>query len=422
MSPRGQGFKAAIKHKRAAAVLMIAAALAFPALLEASVTVEGAPSWLRAPMERSAASVWAEIKNTGAPEPERLRLLSVVAGRVFAGYSVAGIFQKGEKAVLTLKAEETTPWRVEVTPPHLSPPADGWFQDNSSGLAGKIEEKIGDLPLEALSWADIPLKEEVESLCAPLLPGWSPSLIVRLDREGAVLRVSFAPKPPLVLAVVPKVSSGTLPVMLQSDLNENILRTLAPVVGLPIEWADFNKERVEALAADSLGQTRIVENTRSRVRVTFNPDRLASTEAEVESPKYSLRAWVAAYAGSDAKYPEIGLHMGRKFLPFSGWDMELYGEWILSANDFSLESRWGVRWSPWKGVMAGAEQAFPGNETWYRLWLEGGERAPYLWWRISEGGRHHLGAGYRINRRVSLEIHYDGRDEDKLSLKAISDL
>ena len=102
--------------------------------------------------------------------------------------------------------------------------------------------------------------------------------------------------------------------MLQSDLNENILRALAPVAGLPIEWAEFNKKRVEDLASDSLRQTRIVDNTRSAVRVTFNPGQLAAAEASVESPRYSLRAWVAAYAGSDTRYPEIGLHMGRKSL------------------------------------------------------------------------------------------------------------
>lgn len=102
--------------------------------------------------------------------------------------------------------------------------------------------------------------------------------------------------------------------------------------------------------------------------------------------------------------------------------MEAYGEWLLLANDFTLESRWGLRWSPWKNIMAGVERAFPGNVTWYRLWIDGGVKAPYLWWRVDEDGHHNLGAGYRINPRVSLEIHYDGRDEDKISIKALSDL
>lgn len=422
MSLWGQRFKASVIHKRAGAVLLIALALAFPALSEGSVKIEGVPRWLKAPMERSAESVWSEIKNSGAPGPENLRLLALVAGRVFSGYSVAGVFQRNDGAVLSLEPGPVPRWRAEIDPPRLSPPADLWFRENASGLAEGIEKIIRDLPLDALSWADVSLKKEVEVLCSPRLPGWSPSILVRLQGEETVLRISFAPRPPLVLAVVPKVSSGTLPVMLQSDLNENILRALAPVAGLPIEWAEFNKKRVEDLASDSLRQTRIVDNTRSAVRVIFNPGQLAAAEASVESPRYSLRAWVAAYAGSDTRYPEIGLHMGRKFLPFSGWDMELYGEWILAVNDLSLESRWGVRWSPWKGIMAGAEQAFPGNQTWYRLWYEGGERAPYLWWRVSERGLHNAGVGYRINRRVSLEVHYDGRDEDKLSLKAISDL
>ncbi len=421
MSLWGHGIKL-IKSGRAVAVLLIAAALAFPASLEASVVTEGLPRWLRTPVERSASSVWAEIRSSGATARESLRLMALVAGRLFSGYSVTDVSPRGENIVLSLTPEGRTPWQAEVISPHLSHPADQWFSENASSLQEKIMAVIRDLPMDALSWADIPLKDEIESLCAPLLPGWIPSLLVRLDGDVPVLRISFAPGPPFVLAVVPRVTSATLPVMLRADLNENILRALAPVVGLPIKWAEFNREKVEALAARSLERTKIVENTRSAVEVTFNPDQLSAVEAEVESPKYSLRAWVAAYAGSDARYPEIGLHMGRKFMPFSGWDMELYGEWILSANDFSLESRWGVRWSPWKGIMAGAEQAFPGNETWYRLWLEGGERAPYLWWRISERGWHHLGAGYRINRRVSLEIHYDGREEDKISLKAISDL
>jgi len=33
-----------------------------------------------------------------------------------------------------------------------------------------------------------------------------------------------------------------------------------------------------------------------------------------------------------------------------------------------------------------------------------------------------VGLGYRLNQRISLEIHYDGRDEDKISIRALSDL
>lgn len=424
MSPTGTVIGNSRIFMRAVAVLILAAALLFPGPAKASVVIEGAPPWLRERMERSAASVWAEIRQGGsASANDGLRLLSLVAERVFAGFDVADSFYRGEKAVLQLRPQEgTAPWKVEIFTPQLAFPVDGWFREDVSGLGEKIVSHLGHLPVDALSWADGSLKELIDTLCSPRLPGWSASLLVRLEKEGPILRVSFVPKPPFVLAVVPRVSSDTLPVMLRSDLNENILRTLSPVVGLPIEWVSVHRGKVEEMAAGSLRQTNIVGNTRSAVEVSFKAAQIAAADAFVDSPKYSVRAWVAAYAGSDTKYPEIGLHMGRKFLPVSGWDMELYGEWILSANDFSLESRWGIRWSPWKNILAGVERAFPGNVTWYRIWIEGGVRAPYLWWRISEDGDHHVGAGYRLNQRISLEIHYDGRDEDKVSIRALSDL
>lgn len=424
MSPAGESERSRIGILRAVAVLILAAALLFPGPAGAAVVIEGAPPWLRERMERSAASVWSEIRQDGSLSAgDSLRLLSLVAERVFAGFAVEDSFFRGEDAVLRIKPlAGTAPWRVEIFPPQLASPVDGWFRESASGIGERIRDHLGNLPLDALSWADSPLKELIDTLCSPGLPGWSASLLVRLEQEGPVLRVSFVPKPPFVLAVVPRVSSGTLPVMLRSDLNENILRTLSPVVGLPIEWVSAHRDKVEKMAAESLRQTNIVGNTRSTVEVSFRAAQIAAANALVESPKYSVRAWVAAYAGSDTKYPEIGLHMGRKFLPVSGWDMEFYGEWILSANDFSLESRWGIRWSPWKNILAGVERAFPGNVTWYRLWIEGGVRAPYLWWRLSEDGDHHVGLGYRLNQRISLEIHYDGRDEDKISIRALSDL
>lgn len=425
MSPLGEGRKIPAKFLiRAVAVLTLAAALLFPAPLKASVVVDGVPPWLRGPMERSAGSVWAEIKGGASYSgDEELRLLALVATRVFTGFQVRDVlFRGGVPHLQFAPSGASLPWEVEIIPPQLIHPADHWFKDSVRGLEGDISETLGNLPMEALSWADVPLKKTMDDLFAPLLPGWDSSLLVRVEEERRILRVSFVPRPPFVLAVVPRVRSATLPVMLQSDLNETILKALASVVGLPIEWVAFHKKKVEGLASGALEGTNIVGNSRSSVKVDFHPAQVAAADASVDSPKYSIRAWVAAYAGSDTKYPEIGLHFGRKFLPFSGWDMEAYGEWLLLANDFTLESRWGLRWSPWKNIMAGVERAFPGNVTWYRLWIDGGVKAPYLWWRVDEDGHHNLGAGYRINPRVSLEIHYDGRDEDKISIKALSDL
>lgn len=397
-----------------------------PVSSEAGVRLEGVPAWLRSRMERSADVVWSEIAPKGVKSAgkDALDLLSVVAERVFSGYTVTRAFFRDGDVVLRLEPLESFQWEVEISPPQLVSPVKEWFLESATGLDKKIEKLIAPLPLEALSWADIPLKEAIESECAPHVPGWSPSLLVRLQDGKRILHVSFSPKPPFVLAVLPNVSSLTLPVVLRSDLKENMLRSLSPVVGLPIEWASANKERIQTLAAESLRGTNIVGNARATVDVAFNSAQLSAANAVVESPRYAVRAWIAAYAGTDddGKYPEVGLHLGRKFLPVSGFGMELYGEWLLCINDFNLESRWGIRWNPWRKIMAGVEHVFPGGITWYRLWVDGGIRSPYVWWRVSEIGDQNIGVGYRLNDRISFEIHYDDRDEDKLSLKAIGDL
>lgn len=374
-------------------------------------------------MERSAETVWSEIASgEEAGGQKALSLLSMVSERVFTGFSVVEAVRDGQDVLLRLEPGEKIPWVVEIASPQLSPPVSSWFQEDVSGLEEKIAELLPLLPLDALTWADLSLRDAIASIAAAQVPGWTPGLLVKLQDGRRILQISFVPRPPLVLAIVPKVYSSSLPVMLRSDLRENMLRTLAPVVGLPIEWAGANRKRIEALAEGKLLDSNTVGNTRATVEVHFQPGQIAPANAEVESPRYSIRAWVAAYAGSDTKFPEIGLHLGRKFVPFSGLTMELYGEWLLSANDFSLESRWGVRWSPWEHIMAGVEHSYPGSVTWYRLWFEGGVNAPYAWWRISEDGDHSAGIGYRINGRISLELHYDGRDDEKISLKAISDL
>lgn len=425
--------------RRGCVLFLFAAFLAFlllPFGADASagdVRVEGVPFWLRPSVERSLRSVWNEIAHrSGFSEEERRALLSVVTERIFVGYS-SSVSLSEVGALVALSPISPVAWAVEIKPPSLSAPAEEWFAESAGELTGTLVRMLGLLPVEALSWADVALKEAIEDVCAPLLPGWSPSLLVRFEGgrsasgtqrgdEKWILQLSFSPKPPLVLAIVPSISSATLPVASRSDLREKILRTLAPVVGLPIEWAAKNKLRIEALAAEALLDTNTVSNARATVDVSFSPEQLSPVQAEVESPRYSIRAWIAVYAGADGKYPEIGIHLGRKALPFPGWDVELYGEWILSVNDFSLESRWGARWSPWKHIHAGVEVAFPGNILWYRLSVAGTSRSPYFLWRLSEDGDSMVGLGYRLDERISLELHYDERMEDTLTLKAISDL
>lgn len=420
----GRRDRARTMRTGAVAVLFFAAALLFSPRLYGAVRARGVPQWLQGAVETSLSSVWKEITPEGKrySQQEALSLLSAVAERVFAGYAVEGAsYEKGTLAV-ALAPKETTVWDVEILVPKLSPPLDGWFAESLEGAEGEIADIMEGVPLEALSWADIPLKDTMQGLFALRTPGWAPALLVKLREEGATLQVSFVPTPPFVLAVVPEVFSSTLPLIFRSDMKEDIFVSLSPLVGLPVKWAAKNRERIERLAASDLESGNTATHAKIEARVTFTPAQLASTNAVVESDRYVVRAWMAAYVGADDRYPEVGLHLGRKFLLTSGFPMELYGEWIMSVNDFSLESRWGIRWSPWKNVQLGAEQVFPGNETWFRLWVYGGIRQPYFWWRVSEHGDHNLGVGYRLTGHISIEIHYDDRDDDTISLRAIGDL
>ena len=93
MSPAGESERSRIGILRAVAVLILAAALLFPGPAGAAVVIEGAPPWLRERMERSAASVWSEIRQDGSLSAgDSLRLLSLVAERVFAGFAVEDSF------------------------------------------------------------------------------------------------------------------------------------------------------------------------------------------------------------------------------------------------------------------------------------------------------------------------------------------
>ncbi len=118
MSPAGESERSRIGILRAVAVLILAAALLFPGPAGAAVVIEGAPPWLRERMERSAASVWSEIRQDGSLSAgDSLRLLSLVAERVFAGFAVEDSFFRGEDAVLRIKPRRTAHWRVEFSPP-----------------------------------------------------------------------------------------------------------------------------------------------------------------------------------------------------------------------------------------------------------------------------------------------------------------
>ena len=163
-----------------AAALFLAVAPALEARA-GEIRVEGAPYWLRLSVERSLQSVWGELSaRSDLSGEDRVRLLSVVAERLFAGYAPS-VSTRGAEILVDLSARQKTEWSVEINPPPLSPPADQWFSEGAAELERILPRMLALLPLEALSGrtASEPSRTPVLQ-CCPL----GPSLLVWL-REPA---------------------------------------------------------------------------------------------------------------------------------------------------------------------------------------------------------------------------------------------
>ncbi len=424
---RENAFSAA-KNGRAAAASGLAALLllvVFTGPAFCGVALEGLPEWLERVALRSLTVVWDEVVPRPVEAVEKERVLSLVASRLFQGYVVRSARVHGNDARIVFQAAAELPfeWSVALAYGNLpSPPAE-WLAEDTAALVPAVAGALEGVPLEALSWGDEAFREFVRDLAREALPGWDAIPLVRLRERGAQLQIQLVPRPPLVLALVPRLRSATLPLMLRKDLHEKLLMDLSSLAGLPVPWVERHRDDVERWAGEVLSERNTVRNARARVDVVFAPETLAPLDVRVESGKYAIAAWVAAYAGTDDRYGEIGLHLGRKAQPWSGWEVELYGEWIAALNDFAVESRWGVRWSPWGEAWLGAEVAYPGETLWWRLWIDGAKPGrPYLWWRWSEDYGNNGGVGWRLTEHLSLEVHYDERDKDEVSLRAVGNL
>ncbi|HCP07046.1 MAG TPA: hypothetical protein DIT24_01160, partial [Synergistaceae bacterium] len=234
--------------------------------------------------------------------------------------------------------------------------------------------------------------------------------------------VSFNPLSPVIIAYSPRISSRTFPRILQSEIADNALEALAPFLGLPGDWVNRHRRSIEELVAGTLETKWAAREVRGDVTVGITPERIAPVEIRVESDRYTLQAWAAVHLGSDERHPEIGVHIGRMTSPIKGWELEIYGEFVAATNDLDLESRWGARWSAWPDVWIGSEIAYPGEDVWFRVWLDEILPRVYLWGRLNGEGDSVAGIGWRFGGYLAWELYYDNRDEDRISVRLVGNL
>jgi hypothetical protein len=394
--------------------------------------IGGVPDWLEAHVLRGLSAVWEEIpaEDVGL----RLETLALVAGRLFPGYDVTVDARKDVRRdadpfspltpSVSLRARNPVEWSVALVLPELRDPVISWFERDTPGMADEVALLLRGLPAEALAWADSALGDRVGEIVGSRLPGWDFSLLVRLDNDSArnagVLQIAFRPRQPLVLAVVPSIFSSTLPVMFQSDLTAKLVSGLSPIIGLPVEWAAFHGEDAALLARSLLEDRNAVANTRSRVNVAFAPGQVSKVDATVNSERFVLQVWLAAYAGVEERYPELGILAGWNTKLWTGIDLELYDEAVVDIGGFGLANRLGLRFPLGRRLRLGVEVEWPEQEIWYRAgWDPGGIRRPYAWWRYNGERGHNAALGYRIDEHISIEIHYDGRYDEKVGIRGI---
>lgn len=412
----------------------VAAALAVATLLvclpgisqapaEAAVRVFGLGDWLTEAAERSLNAVYEHIPAADS-DTAKERLLRVVTNRLLTGYVVKDVRLANGGVSVYLERQAAAPvWSVALVRPNLSAPADEWFAADVSSLADELSARMEDVPVESLAWGDSELKRVVEDACERRLPGWRVSLMVRrLEEDAAALEVSFTPEQPLVLAVSPRISSTTIPAMLHSSLKEDLMKGFAPVIGVPVAWLERHEDDFAAMSKGVLEKERLVDQGKIEPAVAVKADSVSEVDVDLESRRYAVWVWMAVYAGASGKYPEAGLHFGRRAEILHGWTTELYVELIASLDNFGLESRLGMRWSPWRNFWLGGEWSNSEDRWWLRASFAPRTKSPYGWLRLSEEGDTNAALGLRINDFFSIELHYDSRDDDVWNIRALVNL
>jgi len=408
--------------RKAAVVLWAVAFLIVGAKAEAGVTVSGVPGWLEAPVKRSLEAVWKEVMQRSSPGRERV--VELVAKRLFPGLDISEIRGFGEDLFVYFDTRESErlSWNVVVKKPELPGFLERPFLEDASGLETAATEMLDSLPLEVFRWAGEDFQAGIGKVIAESLPGWKPSYVFSSDEGKSVLEMAFTPQEPVVIAFSPRLSSRTLPLALQSKLHEETLEVTSQVIGLPAAWVARHKNRIEDYVAASLEERWAARELKGRVEVNIRPDRIAPVDVQVESSMYTLQAWLGVYAGSDERHPEAGIHAGRIIQPFSGWEIEAYGEFIIKVNDGDVDPRAGLRWKFDQDIWIGVERSFEDDEYWGRIWFDEILPKIYAWGRFREDGESEAGLGWMLGEHLSWELYYDSRDDDDLSFRIIGNL
>ena len=380
-----------------------------------------APQWMKKSVYSSMSAVWRELQNSRVSHSAAVEALALVGSRLFPGCSVA----LSESGSVIIKPEKKWHWSVSLSVPesaeNLPQPYAAFLRGDISAALPKLQTLVSSIPPEALRWGEDSFQSALSSVMAETLPGWHCSARVHALENTAELEIKIYAQPPVVLAVMPETLSSTIPQLLADKINERTVELLSPLTGLPIEWVVFHKQQITDWLGEKQLESRWLKTLRSSAKNEIDLKPISHVTTRIESTTFSLRAWVSGHVGSDARL-EAGIHFGRYF-SIDTMPSEAYAEAILGLEHWHVDGRFGLRFSPldylWVGVEGSTEES---SILWYRLWIGDSSRGAYGWLRYSRDSDLEAAVGYHLNRYISLEIYYDDREDDKVSLRAIGNL
>jgi hypothetical protein len=385
-----------------------------------AISLKGMPNWIVPSAVRSIEAVWNEIK-LSISKDEQENTLRIVSEQLFRGYEIVELklADTNNPEIVFKSIGDHSNWGVEMNLPQLRYPASEWFSKDIEGIDSEILRLINYVPIEALSWVDTALREQVKKLIEDRVSGWDFSIIVRLSDDRKLMQISFTPVQPYILSITPKMTSNALPIMFHSDLSAKLIADMSPIIGIPVSWAKQHEEDISKFAVSKLEDRNAITNIHASVSATFTPEQISKIDTFIDSERFFFSLKLAAYAGVRWRAPELWLTAGWRTANLTGLPLDLYSESYIALDEFKAYTRLGGRFEILNGVMIGAEMAFPGEDLWYRLWWDDRKRQPYFWWRWNRDHGHNFAIGVRLREDLSLELHYDETYRDNISIRGI---
>lgn len=381
-----------------------------------------APAWLKSSIQGSMSAVWRELQGSRLSRQAAVEALALVGSRLFPGFKVSLVNQK----FVSMEPPYRWNWRLSLQMPEgsarLPEPCSTWMKNDIERALPSLREIVENVPPEALRWSAESFQSQIDKIIDEYIPGWRCSVRVHAEDLNALLDLKLYLRPPLLLAFSPETLSASLPQVLTDRMSDKTLEYLSPLTGLPLSWIRFHLAEMERWLGEKQLQNKWLRMLRASSVNDIAVKPITKVTTRIESTTYSFRGWFSVHAGGPARL-EAGLRLGRYFPLGPKIPAEAYAEIVMGLEHWHVDGRAGLRFSPWEFMWLGLEGSTEDSSPlWYRVWLGRNRPGLYGWLRYSDDDDLEAAIGYRLNRYVAFELYYDNRQDDRISLRAFSNL